>query len=273
MKKFFVFKFLIVTIFLFSNYLVFADNNSGFIPGQIWYSKETLVEGDSVNIHTAVWNGEKDTISARVEFYDKNVILGYRDVTLSASELKDVSVLWKVTSGDHTISAKIISSTISNKKEKVVLSRNKTSDDKKYVETVVKNETGKVVSDTNILKDQVDKASSQLGDIIPEQVSTSVSGGLNTLDNFREDTYKKVSDSKEETQKKLDSFKSNEKIATEVVGGKTNIEDATEKPITYIKLFLLSFLAFIFGNKIIFYAVLILVVFYLIRFIYRKIRR
>jgi hypothetical protein len=273
MKKFFLFYFLIVTIFLFSSSLALADNNSGFIPGQIWYSKETLVEGDSVNIHTAVWNGEKDTISARVEFYDKNVILGSRDVTLSASELKDVSVMWKVTSGDHVISAKIISSTISNKKEKVILSRNETSDDKKYVEIVVKNNTGKVISDTNVLKDQVDKASSELNNIIPEQVSTSVSGGLNTLDNFREDTYKKVSDSKEETQKKLDSFKSNEKIATEVVGGKTNIEDATEKPITYIRLFLLSFLSFVLGNQIVFYAILVLVIFYLIRFVYRKIRR
>jgi len=63
---------IIFTLFLSAPQYIEAVTNTGFIPGQIWYSKEILVEGETVNIHTAVWNGEKESFMFKVEFYDKN---------------------------------------------------------------------------------------------------------------------------------------------------------------------------------------------------------
>jgi outer membrane protein assembly factor BamB len=153
MKKYFLCLLIIISTTL--SIPVFAETqvNSGFIPGQIWYSKIDLVEGDTVNIHTAIWNGEKEILSAKVEFYDKNVILGSRDITLASLELKDVYVPWKITAGDHVISAKIISSqaTVSGKKEKVDLDRVTTSNDRQFVSVLVKDFDGVPVNSTDSL--------------------------------------------------------------------------------------------------------------------------
>jgi hypothetical protein len=275
MKKYFLFS-LIVLSAIFA-VPIYAETvvNSGFIPGQIWYSKATLVEGDTVNIHTAVWNGEKNPLSAKIEFYDKNVILGSRDVVLAASELKDVSVPWKITAGDHVISAKIISSlaTVSGVKEKIVLDRTATSDDRQFVSVIIKNNpVEKFSGDNALLQNQMDKTNSEINSIVPEKVSTSVTNGFNIVDDFRDKTFTQVTAVKNDTQKKINEINNEDKTKIEVSDEKVSLPDATEKPIAYIKLFLFSLLAFVLGSKIIFYGLSIIVVFLIIRFIYRKIR-
>ncbi|MFA6393004.1 MAG: hypothetical protein WCW54_02890 [Candidatus Paceibacterota bacterium] len=274
MRKYFVFLLIILSTFIALPIYAFTPVNSGFIPGQIWYSKETLVEGDTVNIHTAVWNGESHSIIVNVEFYDKNVVLGSRDVVLAPLLLEDVYIPWKVTSGDHTISAKIISSiaTISGKKEKVVLPRIITSSDKQFVSVVIKNNVGENVSETDIIKNKIVETTSGIVNIVPDNVSTSLSDSFTVLDNFRNKTLAQVDTSKKETQKEIGKVLGVSTTAKENPTKINNIPDATEKPIAYIKLFFLSVLSFIFGSKIVFYGTIILIVFFFVRWIYRKIR-
>ena len=272
MKKYFLF-----SLIIFSTILalpVYAEvSSSGFIPGQIWYSKEPLVEGETVNIHTAVWNGEKDPLSAKVEFYDKNVILGSRDVVLTTNELKDVYVPWKITSGDHVISAKIISSsaTISGKKENIVLERIATGNNKQFVSVVVKNDQGKTVSGESALQDQIKKTTTEINNIVPEKVSSSISNSFAVVDDFRDRAFTQIEVSKKDTQQEINLLNQPKDII-QTINEKSNVNDATKKPIAYVKLFLLTALAFILGNKIVFYGILIFVVFLILRFIYRKIR-
>jgi hypothetical protein len=276
MRKYFLFLSIILSIV--SVNFVYAEvlNNSGFIPGQIWYSKEALVEGETINIHTAVWNSEKETLSAKVEFYDKNVILGSRDIVLSSSELKDVYIPWKITSGDHLISAKIISSqaTVSGKKEKVILSRNTTSNDKQFVSVVTKNSQGESVSNTDVISNQISKTSSDLVGILPDNIETTVTSGIGVIDDFRDKTSSNIDQIKYNTKKEINLIdaKIKEKTVAQTLDEKSNLEDATKKPIAYIKLFLFTTLSFIFGSKIIFYGLLLLVLFYIFRWIYRKIK-
>jgi hypothetical protein len=275
MKKYF-FSLIIILSFLFS-LPVSAEiiSNSGFIPGQMWYSENELVEGETINIYTALWNGTKNPISVKVEFYDKNVILGTREVTVASLQLKDVYIPWKITSGDHTISAKIISSSsiISGKKETVVLDRNETSNDKKFVSVLIKNASDEPVSSADALKSQVDKATSEINNIIPENVSDSVSNSFSVVDEFRNKNYIKAEEVKQETKKEIETFKNKEKTEKQALYPKVGVEEATQKPIAYIKLFLFSILTFILGNKIVFYGIIAFVAFLVLRFIYRKIRR
>ena len=272
MRKYFIF--FILLYLVFSPKVFALESTTGFIPGQIWYSKETLIEGDTVNIYTAIWNGEKDTVSAKVEFYDKNVILGTREISISSGELKDVYIPWKITSGDHVISAKIISSlaTISGKQEKVVLSRITTSGDKQFVPVVVKNNIGESVSGTDMLKNQIDKTTSEINSIVPEKVSTSVSNVFSAVDDLRNKTLTQVDTIKNTTQKEIGKVLGISTVTPQNPAKVNNIQDAVKKPIAYIKLFFLSILSFILGNKIIFYGILILIIFCILRFIYRKIR-
>ena len=270
MRKFFFF-FIIILYSVIALPTFASVSTSGFLPGQIWYSKDTLMEGDTVNIHTAVWNGEKNSLSAKVEFYDKNVILGSRDVVVLTSELKDVSIPWKITSGDHVISAKIISSliSVSGKKEKIVLDRTTTTDDRQFVNVTIKTASGDTITGNNALDSEISKTTTEVKNVIPENVSTPVLGAFTSIDNFRDKTFTQVASAKSDTAKKLDSLN---KATPSTKGSSTNHGDATDKPITYIKLFLLSVLSFIMGSKIIFYSLSVFFIFVIIRFIYRKIR-
>lgn len=274
MKKSFLLIFFVLSIFLPNITNAENSNVSGFIPGQIWYSKDDLIEGETVDIHTAIWNGEKNSLSTKVEFYDKNVILGTREIVVAPSELKDVYVSWKITSGDHVISAKIISSlsNVSGKKEKIVLNRISTSSDKQSVSTVVKNDLGEVVSGSNLVKTQIDKVGSEINNIIPKEINNSFSDSFNVVDNFRNKTSDKVDINKEKAQEEVSIFKNEVKEKTNIKSENKDIQDSIKKPLAYIKLFLFSVLSFIFGNKFVFYALLFILVFYLARFIYRKIR-
>ena len=275
MKIFLSYLFIILSFFVVVPVYADTTTNSGFIPGQIWYSKTSLVEGDTVNIHTAIWNGEKDSFSFKVEFYDKNVILGSREIVLDSLELKDVYVPWKITSGDHVISAKIVSSaiSISGKKENVLIDRNITLDDRQFISVVVKNYLGEPVSQSDALKNQIEKTSAEINNILPEKVSTSVSDSFSTVDNLRDKTFTQIDVAKKETQKELNAMNNVvKKSSSSSVDKSNNILDATKKPITYVKLFLLSLLSFIFGYKIVFYGLLLLILFFILRLIYRKIR-
>ena len=243
--------------------------NTGFIPGQIWYSKNPLVEGDTVNIYTAIWNNDTNPLSLKVEFYDKNVILGTRDITISQNQLQDVFVPWKITSGDHTISAKIISSSIT-------VDNNVTIEDKQFVPVTIKTSDGTSTSTSNIIQNGVEQVGSKINDVLPTSISAPILNSLGVVDNFRDSNYVKINDAKIATQKELDSLNSNNiNNNKSQVSSKTTqkpLEDATQKPISYIKLFLFTVLAFILGNKIVFYGLITVVIFLILRAIYRKIR-
>ncbi len=267
MRKYFIVLVLSFIIFVPS---VYSATSNGFILDQIWYSNNSPKEGDTVNIYTAIWNGNTSPLSAKVEFYDKNVILGTRDVTVPSQKLVDVSVSWKVTGGDHSISAKIVSSTLNTsngKKESVILEKNTTSTNKKFIPIVVKEEAGKSSTNNDVVKDELGKVTEKIDNALPESVSTKVSSGVNSIEVFRDKTLDKIVKSKNETEKIISEYKS-------FVEGTTdqNVQSVTEKPIAQVKLFFLKVLNIIFNNKIIFYGLLIFIIFYIIRGIYRKIR-
>ena len=282
MRKYFVF-FILLYLISFSSVQAESLTTTGFIPGQIWYSKDVIVEGDTVKIYTAIWNNSTSSLSAKVEFYDKNIILGTRDVVVPSLGLKEASISWKVTAGDHLISAKIISPSImtGGKKQVVILDNNTTEESRKFVPIVIKTIEGNPATSGDIFKSQIDKATSSLDNILPTSISTPISKNLGLIDTFRDDTNKKISLSKDLTKEKIDALsksddtsdgatsKTDEKVSTD---SKTGIEDATSKPIAYIKLFFLSVLSFIFSSKLVFYAVLVFLIFLIIRSIYRKIR-
>lgn len=268
MKKYFVF--IILLAVLHAPYVHAAvPATTGIIPGQIWYSKDPLVEGDTALIYTAVWNGDTNPLQAKVEFYDKNVILGSRDITVPSNGLQDVSVSWKVTSGDHTISAKIISSSITNgsKKEIVTLERNITESDQTFVPVKVT-----APLPTDVVKTDVSKVVSKVADSIPPEVTSSVSA----FDTMRGTVAQTVAKSLTDTKAKLAQLTKQTlpikkgTLASTVQTSKPT--DSTEKPIAYVKIFFLSIVSFIFGHKIVFYGLIAFILFLVFRFLYRKIR-
>ncbi|GEM_PF-1254881 len=292
MKRYFIIT--ILAYLIFNPFISYALNaTTGFIPGDIWYSTDNLIEGDTVKIYTAIWNGDSSTLNTKVEFYDKNVILGYRDVIVPSFEVKEVYVNWKITSGDHSISAKILSP---------LLEKNSTTLNYKFIPIVINNVNGNPATTSDILQSQIDKASSSITNIIPNTISVPLATNANSIDNFRANTLKNISETKLKTENKIKSLNKlssglnettssiiknsnsgitipdNQPFNAKILNTKlaipkaNNIENATERPIAYIKLFIFYILSFIFGNKIIFYSLIIIIIFLILRSIYYKIR-
>lgn len=274
MKRYF---YVFVLLCTFFSPMVFADtiSTAGFIPGQIWYSKSSLIEGDTVRIYTAVWNGEDRSLMTHIDFYDKNVILGSRDIIIPSRELKEVYITWKITAGDHSISAKITSSNLINsneKKESILLKNNSTKEDNQFVPVVVSTIDGNPATSSQVFKSQIDKVNSGISDVIPSSVRTPISNGINSVDNFRKNTSVEINETKAKTQKEIDSFNNPDNEKGKSINKNIDTGDAIKKPIAYVKLFFLSILGFIFNNKIVFYGLIIILFFIIIRSIYSKIR-
>lgn len=95
---------------------------------------------------------------------------------------------------------------------------------------------------------------------------------LNSVSSFRARTYKNIYQSRVETQKRIDLLENISKSSKSNNLANKKVLDSTEKPIAYVKLLLLSIASFVFSSDIIFYVVLILAIFFVLRLIYRKLR-
>ena len=111
-------------------------------------------------------------------------------------------------------------------------------------------------------------------------LTSPISETLNNIDSFRNTTSDKIDSIKKDTQKVIDSYNLKGDVVKTDKAKALSASDLKEqskintidKPLGYVKLFFFSILSFIFGYKIIFYSLIILISFFIIRFIYRKIR-
>lgn len=109
MKKFYVF----AALFFFLNpHTLFANssvNNAGFLPANIWYSKDPFFSEDKVRIYTVVVNGSAYDILGKVEFYDNGLALGSTSFSMAGNgRVQDLWVDWVAQEGKHTITARIV---------------------------------------------------------------------------------------------------------------------------------------------------------------------
>lgn len=262
MKKFFY-----IFLLSFCSLAFNAYASSGFLSDDIWYSKSSFGDGDSVYIHTAVWNESSESVSGTVQFFDKNVLLGKRDITIEKQSLKDVSILWKVTAGDHKISAKFTGDIASSTKDSL-----EAEDESIFIAKKLDTSSGDKALPSAVVKDKI-------GEVLPKSVAEPVSNSFASLDTFRTDTFEKLSSIYEDTNKKIEAFSNTiTKEKGKSVPENSSVESTTsvsgvEKPLAYVELFLVGIAKFIFNQTVLFYVILALLSFVILRFIYRKIRR
>ncbi len=105
-----------------STTLVHAASGIGFIQDNIWYSKDQFFAGEVVRIYSAVFNSSPSDMVGTVAFFDNETSIGTADFTATSSHLREVWVDWRSTSGTHKISAKITKafSTVAGKPQQPV---------------------------------------------------------------------------------------------------------------------------------------------------------
>ena len=293
-KKIIIISLIIFSIFPLKN--IFAQtNNVGIIPSNIWYSKDPFEEGDKIKIYTVVYNSDPKELSGSVIFFDNNVFLGKGDFMVSGKSTTDVSIDWTATSGDHDIFAEIQNAKFlisAGKYQDVYLAENKTTESKI---TVAKKEVATLPNISNIsstITDQITNIASSASDITqsiknntPPILVNTMNSTSNVLEKLRTSVGSSLETSKINVQKEIESLNSNEIPQNSSSESSNKIKTATIKqndpknfdktgilkPLKYVELFFLTIFSFLFKYKILFYGLIILILFFIIRFIWHLI--
>lgn len=246
------------------------SSNTGFVSGNIWYSKDPFEEGDKIKIYTLIFNPDSKQLSGTVNFFDNTVLLGKKDFSVAANASSAISISWTATAGDHSIFGKIENAKFlleNGNYQTVSLVENQTE---KSLRTVPKKIIPKPADTT------INTTSTSVSDIagkIPTFITGPIISAAGGLETFRNNLNTTTNDKKEAIQKEIKAL-DNSNLVVGLSKGNATIKTDTNpllKPFKYVEIFFLSIFSFILNNKIIFYGILIVVVFFILRFIWKKI--
>jgi len=279
-----VFVLLFIASFSYTFAATAVPEGTGFIQKNIWYSKLPLIEGETVKIYTLINNPTDGTLSGTAEFSDKGTILASKQFSVPAHSFDDVFVDWKITAGDHSISAKITKAKITQ--NGVALSatipNTTTGIDQNFVESKMQPVSTKPAESTTSsdttenVKGELDKAENFIND------KTPIGGWLASTDQFRVETAEKLKVQADIAKKAIDEQKNEKKDAfddefagrtdNDTVGGgyiTDDTEGALKRPFAYVKYMFFESAHFIFNHKALFYGLIIILVIVIFKSIFR----
>ncbi len=281
---------LFLILFLTPFYFTFAQiSNAGFIPGNIWYSKDPFEEGDKIKIYTLIYNPDSRQFSGTVFFFDKTTFLGNKSFVVPGKSLQDVSIDWTATSGDHLIFGQIQGAkflTTNNTYQDASLSEIKTSESKRSVPKKIiptPTETNTNPPNTSTDSNIVSSISNTIKENTPEVVSSTISTTTNAVESFRQDMGTLTENKKEVVQNEIKNLENKKTTpvssTTKKDPAKSTIVEGTSpssqgiflKPFKYTELFALSLFSGVFNNKFIFYGLIVIIIFFIVRFIVRRV--
>lgn len=307
----FIYCLLLVVSCLLSVNIAFAETaifkNSGFPQKGIWYSQDLFFDGEKIRIYSAVYNSSQYDLLGTVEFYDNGTGIGKIDFSVAGwGKIKDVWIDWQATAGNHKISAKIINAKIlksGSVAEPIVLQNNQTGVDERFIdvdtdkdlvgniidndddndgrtdETEIKQGTDPLKKDlpppasseAKLLSGTSTIATSPILSLAAKTVNFVVNAAKTTtkaINKIADSQSKKIEEKKEVVQKEIEEIDNdNDNDNDEKQNSKT------EKPLKYAYLTALSIAGFILNKKILFYLILAFILYKLLKFIYKKMRK
>jgi hypothetical protein len=222
--------------------------NTGFVADEIWFSEEKIKDGDTVKIYTAIFNGEDEAVKFSVNFLNSQTVLSKKDVTISSGETKTVSADFKAVLGHHELYAEISKSTKDG--EDIILDLNKTKETKISIVKDVPAEVAKTA--------------------ITASLSQALSSGSFDKIGFWFDEHFKKSE--EFRDKKLEDFKKEKEDISKKRADNKDSKTQT-KVLMFLHFSLFALLVFIFSIQFVFYAVVVVISYVLVRWVFRIIVR
>ena len=219
---------------------------AGFVPDVIWLSEEDPLHGDVVDIYVTVFNGPGENLSGTVRYYDDELLLGEVPVTVPANSAKLVSLSWEAVQGDRVIFARFSSGT--NAPEETASLRFKVK------KPIVPDATPAPDGEPSEFKDVVVDTGEKAGELATE--------GFEIAENGRMETNSWLEEKKQGAIENKEEFLSNANSTTD-----TELVFGAKKLLHSLLVFALGALVFITSAKIVFYAVIILIIYGLIKII------
>ncbi|MEK7143280.1 MAG: hypothetical protein AAB756_00445 [Patescibacteria group bacterium] len=268
---------LLFILFFFGSPVTQAEEkigNAGFTPGNIWYSKDPFFAGDVVIVHTMVFNSGLDEISGTVEFYDAVTLLGKIPFNISpGGGFKNVTMEWKVNEGYHKIFAliqapKVMRNGVANT---ITLDYYKTNESERFVKAREAKAESATTTVENYFDEKINFAKEYADKNLPAPISQTVNAVGAALENVRVASKTWVDKKGADVNKnivKLKEAETKESALKEKDGGITVA--SLEKPFNYMYALALSAASSVFDSKLFFYGGLLVLIFFVIRFIKRK---
>lgn len=259
--------------------------NSGFVPGNLWFSKAPTAVGEKVQVYTLVWNGSTDDISGTVSFFDNDTVISKQDFILAgAGSTKILSTAWTAGEGYHKIYAQITGSQGGPRGSKAVsvsLQYAKTVEEERFVNAPVAPVTDAsgvtgIVSNlaSNIVDQKVDYATGYLEANLPAPVVGVTKAVANSLESVRTGaqtwTVNEISKLKSGPASTTSKEKEDNALADKTGTETSEPGFSVEGPFKYAALAFLSAGNYIFGNGWLFYGLGLIIVFFILRLIKRK---
>ncbi len=256
---------------------VFAGT-TGFVNAPLWLSPESPSDGDRVILSTVFRNAEPQELTGTIVFYDGDLLLAQKPITIAPETVGYASTTFTINAGSHLFSAtmsnsKLVSST--GKLEVVTLTNATVELPKQFVSKSIaigaQAGSSSLSSEKPILN-QIDQAEKTVIGAIPDSTKTSITGTVHSIENWRETQGTSFSASRDAAQKALDV------LSPPVSAKKTPVvlspsQAYVDRPLDYIKLFFYSALAFVFSNPLAFYIAGLIILYFIVRVILRKIAR
>lgn len=272
---------LLLILFLFPIFKINAlSTNAGFVPANIWYSKDPFEEGDKIKIYTLIFNPDGRQLSGMLVFFDKDTLLGTKNFTLAGGSTKDISVNWTVDVGNHNIFAKIQNAKFllaNGKYEDANLVEDKTQESSRTVTKKISINTTNSNTSTNnggVLEDDtVNNIKKIIGENTPEFITIPIIATTNAVEKFREDVGAMSSDKKSQIQEEIKvlntASKTDDPYTIDPTSSKPKVNNnVILKPFKYLELFFLSLVSFILNNPIVFYVTMSALIFLIFRYIW-----
>ena len=265
-----------------------AINNAGFVPSNIWYSKDPFYAGEKIRIYTIIFNGSIYDLTGGVEFLDNGTPIGKTTFALAnGGRVRDLWVDWKATAGRHIITAHLVNVIADgpNGKQAVTLPNSETGKSDRMVDldplakaAEMKLQEAKAAEMKKQALGKVDDAVQSVNNNIPAPLKEGISLGTNALEAVRLSEAYSLRVAKENKEQEIDVIKAREQ-ATLAEGKPKTVISATdamlntaEKPFAYVLLAVLTLGQYVFEWQVIFYGIILYVFYRIIRWLVRKIR-
>lgn len=258
-KTIFVFVMLVTANFAFAEMV----KNAGFTGKTILVSNNAPVVGDTVRMSMPIYNETKGTLYGNVRLYENGKKMGEKAVILKIGEFGGFSYEWKAVPGSHDFVLKLEDTFVQEpKKEKVIV--------------VLENREAEITlrsqgSGSSIIDSAPDLFKEYTVDS-EEQTAPGDSGIDSIRQDFASNAEAKINSIKQDINESVKQNAEYEKRLNALRESLPRADGSVLTPLQYLYAWALGALAYILSNAYLFYGIVILIGFWILRFIFRKFR-
>lgn len=282
----FLFLILILSSAQFAQASDLSLSNAGFVPANIWYSKDPFYAGDTIRVYTILFNGSTYDLTGNVEFFDNGSAIGKTKFSLAGGgRVQDAWVNWTAINGAHTITARLTNVVADgpNGKQPALLDNIETGKSERSVDVdpaVAAKESAaqlqKVTDAKNVAIGKIGDIANTVGESIPAPVKEGIAHSVNIIENFRLGEAYKFQLSKENKAKDISALKASTTTSASILQKSGDVAEsisfAAAEPFAYVMLAIYTLLQYVFQWQVLFYGFILYAVYRLIKWVVGKIR-